>query len=79
MQHRLNVAGARGAAIFDAEALGRLYQYTQGIPRLVNALCDRALLTGYVNESKTIGPPVIDEAAQELPSLTDQPVQAVST
>jgi len=36
---------------------------------LINGLCDRALLTGYVNELKVIGADVIDEVARELPSL----------
>ena len=69
IEHRLHIAGANGAPVIDAAAHAPIYRYTQGVPRLINALCDRALLTGYVNESKTISAAMIEEAARELPSL----------
>ena len=71
--HRLHVAGANGAPIFAPEALARVYAHTQGVPRLINGVCDRALLTGYVQDAKTINHGIIDEVAQELPALTDRP------
>ena len=74
--HRLQVAGANGTPIFGPAALERIFSYSQGTPRLVNSLCDRALLTGYVNDTKAIGPQTVDEVARELPSLTDAPVTA---
>ena len=74
--HRLHVAGINGTPIFAADALEKVYEATQGVPRLVNGLCDRALLTGYVTEQKLIGSNMIDEAARELPSLTSDPVVA---
>ena len=72
--HRLYVAGANGAPVFDAEAQGQIFSYTHGVPRLINGLCDRALLTGYINETKTIGAAVIDEVAGELPALIEEPI-----
>ncbi|PIQ84107.1 MAG: ATPase [Candidatus Omnitrophica bacterium CG11_big_fil_rev_8_21_14_0_20_63_9] len=74
--HRLHVAGANGTPLFSSSALPKIFQYTQGVPRLINGLCDRALLTGYVNESKTIDAGIIAEVAGELPSLTDEPISA---
>ncbi|MBI3009542.1 MAG: AAA family ATPase [Candidatus Omnitrophica bacterium] len=71
--HRLHVAGANGSAIFSSSALPKVYEHSQGVPRLINGLCDRALLTGYVNESKIIGPEIIDEVACELPALMQAP------
>jgi len=71
--HRLHVAGANGAPIFKSAALTKVFQYTKGVPRLINGLCDRALLTGYVQETKAIGGDIIDEVAQELPALSDGP------
>ena len=73
IQHRLHVAGANGASFFSAGALSGVFRHTQGVPRLINGLCDRALLTGYVNETKTIDPATINEVARELPSLIDEP------
>ena len=62
--HRLHVAGGNGTPIFESGALPKIFTHTQGVPRLVNGLCDRALLTGYVNDAKTIGPDIIDEVAK---------------
>ena len=72
IMHRLR-AGGSNQPIFASETFARIYQLTQGVPRLINALCDRALLTGYVNEYQTIDNRMIDEAAAELPALMEQP------
>ncbi len=71
--HRLHVAGANGLPIFRCDTFPQIFHHTQGVPRLINAICDRALLTGYINETKTIGSDVIDEVARELPALMEQP------
>ena len=76
LTHRLHVAGANGAPIFRSDALPRIFHHTQGVPRLINSMCDRALLTGYVNEAKTIGREIIDEVAGELPAMIEEPVAA---
>ncbi len=52
--HRLNVAGAQGRIQFTNGALRRVFQATEGIPRLVNLTCDRALLAGYVDQATHI-------------------------
>ena len=72
VSHRLHAAGANGSPIFSSSAFPKIFKYTQGVPRLINGLCDRALLTGYISESKTINPEVIDEVAQELPALVGE-------
>ena len=77
IDHRLRAAGANGTPIFDAEAIARVYQCTHGVPRLINSLCDRALLTGYINEAKLIGVSVIDEVAKELPALAAEPAAII--
>ena len=76
ISHRLHVAGANGAPIFGSDALPKIFHHTQGVPRLINGLCDRALLTGYVTEAKLIGADVIDEVSRELPALVEEPVSA---
>jgi len=74
VEHRVHAAGANGTPIFAPESLRRVYRHTRGVPRLINALCDLALLTGYVSETSVIGPEIIDEVATELPALNEQPV-----
>ena len=76
VSHRLHAAGADGETIFNSTSLPRIYHHTHGVPRLINALCDRALLTGYIQESKAIGPGIIDEVAGELPALVEKEVSA---
>lgn len=67
IQHRLHHAGINGCGPeFDPEALDELYVYTKGIPRLINIVCDRALLTGYVMEQTTIDREIIRQSIQEI-------------
>ena len=48
IRHRLTVSGSRGMPAFSTPALWRIRGYTQGLPRLINALCDKCLLAGFV-------------------------------
>lgn len=64
--HRLNVAGAQGRIQFNGRALRRIYQESQGVPRLINLICDRTLLAGYVAQTTRIG---VREVEQALTSL----------
>jgi len=48
IQHRIQVAGGNGLPTFNGWALRSIYRYSGGVPRLVNAVCDKALLCGYV-------------------------------
>ena len=73
--HRLHVAGANGNMVFDGTALDKIYEYSEGVPRRINTICDRALLTGFIREQKTIPPEVIDEVAKEINSIVECRVQ----
>jgi general secretion pathway protein A len=66
VRHRLQVSGANGAPSFSAAALWRVHGYSQGIPRLVNAVCDKALLAGFVEQRDRIGYQMVRTAIQEL-------------
>jgi hypothetical protein len=65
IEHRLSVAGAR-APIFTPEAAGRIAQLSKGYPRLINIVCDHALLCGYSADVKQIDAPLIDECSRDL-------------
>ena len=60
IRHRLRAAGAKGD-IFDGGAVNRVYRYSKGIPRLINVVCDNALLTGFASEKKRIDRAIIRE------------------
>jgi general secretion pathway protein A len=55
IKHRLETAGGRGGFVFSRRALRKIYRYSRGLPRLINAACDRALLTGYTKDTAGIG------------------------
>ena len=59
--HRLKKAGARDLAVFDAGAIKAIYKYSKGIPRVINIVCDNALLTGFSLEQNRIGKAIIKE------------------
>jgi general secretion pathway protein A len=66
VQHRLQVSGSKGAPYFTRPALWRIYHYSKGIPRLVNAVCDKALLAGFVEQTDKIDFGMIGRALREL-------------
>jgi len=65
VQHRLEIAGGR-KYLFDPEAMDIIYTFSSGYPRLINLLCDQALLIGYSNDIKKIYKGVIKESAKNL-------------
>jgi type II secretory pathway predicted ATPase ExeA len=66
LNHRLTRAGLVTQDLFPAQVLDLVYGYTQGIPRLINSLCDAALQTGFALQSPKITDAIIDEAARDL-------------
>src|SRR5437867_3481576 len=65
VRHRLNVAG-QDRPIFTKGALRQVHLRTGGVPRLINLLCDRALLAGYADQKAQIGHRLVARAAAEL-------------
>ncbi|MDX1953123.1 MAG: AAA family ATPase [Verrucomicrobiota bacterium] len=66
IQHRLHVSGGNGLPYFTNPALWRIHRYSQGLPRLVNALCDKCLLAGYVQQREQIDFKMVGLAIREL-------------
>ncbi len=65
IEHRLKVAGALGE-VFDAGAKKEIFRLSQGVPRLINVICDRALLGGYAKEARRINAGLVRQAAAEV-------------
>jgi general secretion pathway protein A len=63
---RLQAGGYEGPALFGADAIARIAFYSRGIPRLINVLCDNALLNAYAGSQKIVTPPMVEEAARDL-------------
>ncbi|MFC1667679.1 ExeA family protein, partial [Candidatus Omnitrophota bacterium] len=65
IRHRLTKASNNGVEIFTKDSIDKIYDYSQGIPRLINLVCDRALLNGYIYNKETIGIDIIEESIKE--------------
>src|SRR5262249_15669050 len=63
---RLRIAGARSIGLFGQDAIARLTAHAGGIRRVVNALCDHALLIGYADQQRRIDARIVDEAIRYL-------------
>jgi general secretion pathway protein A len=63
---RLQVAGANGNVTFLKSALDEIYKFSKGIPRLINLLCDRSLLGGFVDQTSHIDKGIVKKARKSL-------------
>jgi len=64
--HRLEVAGSQGRQLFTEETFPVIYRYTGGVPRLINTLCDTALMGAFATESDVVGLAELEAAIEEL-------------
>jgi general secretion pathway protein A len=71
--HRLKVAGASENIVFANGALNEIYRFSRGIPRMINVICDQALLSGYVANSMRIDRKMILAAETEMKGIGEQP------
>ena len=65
IKHRLVVAGAKGT-FFTKPAIDRIYKISQGIPRIINLVCDRSLLGTYSEGELQVTPKIVAKAASEI-------------
>jgi general secretion pathway protein A len=65
INHRLAISGAK-SALFAEAAMRLVYRYSKGVPRLINIICDRALLGGYVKGENQVTPEIVHKAVQEV-------------
>jgi general secretion pathway protein A len=67
IRHRIRVASGGGEPVtFTASAAAKINRYSGGVPRLVNAVCDRALLLAYTREIREISPTMVKDAIADL-------------
>ncbi|MBN1913492.1 MAG: AAA family ATPase [Candidatus Omnitrophica bacterium] len=72
INHRLRIAGLENGIIFSQEALKLISDFSAGVPRLINIICDRAMLAGYVSESRRIEENIIKKCLEELGAFLSQ-------
>jgi type II secretory pathway predicted ATPase ExeA len=75
---RLRIAGSNGDPIFDSDSIMALFRYSQGIPRIVNLLCEHCLVSAFVDQKKTVSVDVVDSVARDF-DLADGNAAAAMT
>jgi general secretion pathway protein A len=68
IEHRLNVAGMTTSVEFSEESIKAIQEFSCGTPRLINMICDRALLAGFTSETRNIDKNILNKCLEELNS-----------
>ena len=71
IKHRLTIGGARDLDIFDEDALDRIHEFSQGLPRLINALCDNAMLSAYSADRHYINEEFIETVIAQMMTIEE--------
>ena len=66
IKHRLSLAGNPDVIEFSGDILQKIYQFSRGIPRLINILCDFSLLTAFTDGVEKVSPPIVNEVINDL-------------
>jgi len=67
IRHRLQLAGAPEACdLFAEETIARIYRHSRGVARLINTVCENALVTAFARQLTSVPPDIIDEVAYDL-------------
>jgi general secretion pathway protein A len=64
--NRLRIAGARSHFLFDDAAIARIAEYSGGVPRVINSVCDQCLIVGYADQRHRLGVDVVDDVIREF-------------
>jgi len=78
IQRRLQLAGANSHAgtIFSEETLAEVYRHSRGLPRLINTICENALIGGYARQLRSVPPDIIGEVAADFRLNVARPSRA---
>jgi general secretion pathway protein A len=68
---RLRIAGSNGQPIFQPEAVSAIHRYAGGIPRVVNLLCEHALVSAFVDQQRLVSPDVVEAVARDFDMTGD--------
>lgn len=76
IEHRLRVAGSASDCAFEPEALAAIHYYARGTPRVINALCEQALVKSCAERTRPVQPKTIEEVAFQLQIGGSKPLSA---
>ena len=68
IERRLHLAGAssNGCLVFPPDTIAVVYRHSRGVPRLINTLCENALITAYARQNRSVTPEIIEGVAADL-------------
>lgn len=66
IRHRLSVAGDDTGRIFDRDAISAVYRFSRGVPRIINTVCDNALLSAYSANRSTVNRASIESVIAQM-------------
>ena len=66
IQQRLRIAGSNGQQIFEPETLAAIHRYSNGIPRVVNLICEHCLVSAFVDQQKTVSAAIVEAVARDF-------------
>jgi general secretion pathway protein A len=66
VRHRLRIAGAIDAGIFSDAAIQKIFEYSEGTPRVINIVCDHCLLSGFADSKRRVDAAIVQEAVEYL-------------
>jgi general secretion pathway protein A len=68
IQRRLQLAGANSSStlLFPVDTITRVHRHSRGIPRLINTVCENALITAYARQARTVTPDIIEDIAADF-------------
>jgi len=66
IQERLRIAGANSTPIFSQQAMDTIHLYSLGVPRVINLLCEHALVNAYADQQRPIAAKIVEEVAREF-------------
>jgi len=79
ISERLRIAGADGGPVFDPDAVATVFRYSRGIPRVINLLCEHALITAFAEGRRPIPASTIETVAHEFELVTAESTGAQSS
>src|SRR5580700_9376592 len=76
---RLRIAGNSGGEIFSSEAVEAISRYSSGIPRVINLLCEHALINAFVEQTNLVSKKIVDEIARDFDQEESPSTSALGT
>lgn len=71
---RLQIAGVDGQPVFTPQSIERVHYFSRGIPRVINLLCEHALISSFVDQRAPVAPETVDEVAREFDLHEIEPI-----